>query len=199
MNDIGEVGRGILLGMPPSRKRLQPFRCGFLRHDTCNLLTPLGPVLRIFLMAAVAFFLWSISARADFEEAWAAYERGQYNIAVREFLRCAERGHDKCQLYLGDIYNYGHGTVVRKDKAFDWYARSAKQNNGVAAGRLCSWYLDNVAGTEGRIKSYMWFKIAKVLGQELSLKKEARLERTMTEEEMQEAQRLAAEWWMRNQ
>ena len=45
----------------------------------------------------------------------------------------------------------------------------------------------------------MWFKIAKVLGQELSLKKEARLQRTMTEEEMLEAQRLATEWWMTNQ
>ncbi|SVD32317.1 uncharacterized protein METZ01_LOCUS385171 [marine metagenome] len=45
----------------------------------------------------------------------------------------------------------------------------------------------------------MWFKIARVLGQELSVKKEARLKRTMTEEEILEAQRLATEWWMRNQ
>ena len=199
MNDIAEVARGIFLRMAPNRKRFQPFWRGFIRHHTCNLLIPLGRVFRIVLMATVPLFLWSISASADFEEAWEAYERGQYNIAVREFLRCAERGHDKCQLYLGDIYNFGHGTVVRKDKAFDWYARSAKQKNGVAAGRLCSWYLHNVVGTEGRIKSYMWFKIAKVLGQELSLKKEARLQRTMTEEEMLEAQRLATEWWMTNQ
>jgi len=199
VNDITRVGRRILLGMVLKRKRFQRFRCRVISDNTCNSLSPFGPVFRILLMATVSVFLWSISSRADFEGAWEAYERGQYNIAVREFLRCAERGHDKCQLYLGDIYNYGHGTVVRKDKAFDWYARSAKQKNAVAAVRLSFWYLHNGAGAEGRIKSYMWFKIARVLGQELSLRKEARLERTMTQGEILEAQRLATEWWMRNQ
>ena len=199
MNNIAGLGRGILLGMVPKVKRFQPFRREVIPDDTRNSLNPFGPVFRILLMVTASGFFWSISSRADFEGAWEAYERGQYNIAVREFLRCAERGHDKCQLYLGDIYNYGHGTVVRKDKAFDWYARSVKQKNAVAAVRLSFWYLHNVVGADGRIKSYMWFKIAKVLGQELSSNKEARLERTMTQEEILEAQRLATEWWMRNQ
>ena len=139
------------------------------------------------------------SLRADFDGAWSAYENGNYNVAVREFLRCAEKGNDKCQLYLGDIYRYGHGTVVRKDKALEWYLRSVKQKNSVAAGRLYSLYLHNSLVPEDKIRAYMWFKIAKVLGQNLSIAKEERLKSDLTSEEAAESQRLATEWWMAHQ
>ena len=141
----------------------------------------------------------NISIKADFEGAWFAYENGNYNVAVREFLRCAEKGNDKCQLYLGDIYRYGHGTVVRKDKALEWYLRSVNQKNSVAAGRLYSLYLHNSVISEDKIKAYMWFKVAKVLGQNLSIEKEERIKSNMTTEEAAESQRLAAEWWMTHQ
>ena len=156
-------------------------------------------MLAVFLLVLVCVVLVIKYARADFTGAWEAYEQGQYNIAVREFLRCAERGHDKCQLYLGDIYSYGHGTIVRKDKALEWYLKSARQKNSSAAGRLSSWYVHNLGGEEGRVKSYMWFKIAKALGEGLSVKLEARLRKAMTEEEIQQAQRLATEWWLKHQ
>ena len=153
---------------------------------------------QVFIMIPLLFFL-NISVKADFDGAWAAYESGKYNIAVREFLRCAERGNDKCQLYLGDIYRYGHGTVVRKDKALDWYLRSVDQKNPVAAARLYSLYLQNSVTPEDSIKAYMWFKIAKVLGRDLSLKKEVRLKSGMTPEQVAESHRLATEWWMNHQ
>ena len=159
-----------------------------------------GEVLVLsFSLFMSTLLLNNISAKADFEGAWAAYEKGKYNIAVREFLRCAERGHDKCQLYLGDIYRYGHGTVVRKDKALDWYLKSVRQKNAVAATRLYSWYLHNAAMPEDHVKAYMWFKIAKVLGQDLGRKREERLVNGMTSEQTTESQRLATEWWMEHQ
>ena len=102
-------------------------------------------------------------------------------------------------MYLGDIYRYGHGTVVRKDKALDWYLRSVDQKNPVAAVRLYSLYLNNSALPKNNIKAYMWFKIAKVLGRDLSLEKEAKLRSGMTSEQVTESQRLATEWWMNHQ
>ena len=111
--------------------------------------------IRIFISRVLVVILLlcfpNISIKADFEGAWFAYENGNYNVAVREFLRCAEKGNDKCQLYLGDIYRYGHGTVVRKDKALEWYLRSVNQKNSVAAGRLYSLYLHNSVISEDKI------------------------------------------------
>ena len=77
--------------------------------------------------------------------------------------------------------------------------RSVKQKNSVAAGRLYSLYLHNSVVPEDKIKAYMWFKVAKVLGQNLSIAKEERLKSNMTLEEAAESQRLATEWWMTHQ
>ena len=150
-------------------------------------------ISRISILISLLCFP-NVEVKADFEGAWFAYEKGNYNVAVREFLRCAEKGDDRCQLYLGDIYRYGHGTVVRKDKALEWYLKSVNQKNSVAAGRLYSLYQH-----ENKIKAYMWFKVAKVLGQNLSVAKEERLKGNMTSEEAAESQRLATEWWMTHQ
>jgi TPR repeat protein len=138
-------------------------------------------------------------ARADFESAWEAYKQGQYNFAVREFLWCAEKGNDLCQLYLADIYYYGHGTMVRRDKAIYWYLKSARQKNVAAAVGLYALYSRTLSIPGNNVKAYMWFKIAKILGKDLSLKKEARLIARMSVTEIDEAQRQAAEWWIKFQ
>ena len=152
----------------------------------------------------VAFVVWLGFAsphevRADFESAWDAYQRGQYNFAVREFLWCAEEGHPLCQLYLADIYYYGHGTVVRRDKAVDWYLKSARQKNPTAAYSLFVVYSRTLSVPGNSVKAYMWLKIAKVLGKGISLKREAQLVATLTIAEIDEAQGLAAEWWIKYQ
>ena len=43
----------------------------------------------------------------------------------------------------------------------------------------------------------MWFKIARILGKEISVKRETKLVAGMTDIEKDEAQRLAAEWWLK--
>jgi len=137
------------------------------------------------------------NAWADFEGAWEAYQRGQYNAAVREFLWCAEKGNDLCQLYLGDIYYYGHGTIVRRDKATFWYQKSARQKNSSAAQRLFTLYERTQSIPGNGVKAYMWFKIARVLGKQIGPKRETKLVAGMTDSEKVEAQRLAAEWWLK--
>ena len=52
---------------------------------------------------------------------------------------------------------------------------------------------------EDKVKAYMWFKIAKVLGQDLGRKREERLVKGMTSGQVTESQRLATEWWMTHQ
>ena len=156
--------------------------------------------LRTRRMSIVAVFVAAFGAPqnawADFEGAWEAYQRGQYNAAVREFLWCAEKGNDLCQLYLGDIYYYGHGTIVRRDKATFWYQKSARQKNSTAAQRLFASYARAPSVPGNAVKAYMWFKIARILGREIGAKQETKLVAGMSASEKDEAQRLAAEWWL---
>ena len=164
--------------------------------DKGSQLTELSSIQIILGVVFLSVFSISSDVRADFEGAWKAYQRGQYNAAVREFLWCAEKGDDLCQLYLGDIYYYGHGTVVRRDRATYWYHKSAKQKNGTAARRLFALYSRTLSVPGNNVKAYMWFKIAQILGQNVSAKREIRLTAGMTPNEIDEAQRLAAEWWL---
>ena len=159
----------------------------------------LALVIRRASIVTFLVFIVGTSPRvwADFEGAWEAYQRGQYNAAVREFLWCAEKGNDLCQLYLGDIYYYGHGTIVRRDRATFWYHKSARQKNSTAAQRLFTLYERTRSIPGNGVKAYMWFKIARILGKETSVKRETKLVAGMTETEKNEAQRLAAEWWLK--
>jgi hypothetical protein len=46
---------------------------------------------------------------AGWDEGIAAYERGDYETALRELYPLAEQGDAKAQNNLGDMYCYGHG------------------------------------------------------------------------------------------
>ena len=64
-------------------------------------------------------------ARADFQAGLTAYQRGDYATALREWLPVAEGGHATAQLYLGLMYERGHGVPVDLAEARRWYERAA--------------------------------------------------------------------------
>ena len=71
-----------------------------------------------FLLAAAAFALVSTapdSSQADFRDGLAAYERGDYQTALREWRPLAEQGDAQAQYNLGLMYY--HGTGVSQDYA----------------------------------------------------------------------------------
>ena len=69
-----------------------------------------------------------------FEEAEAAYKRGDYATALRGFRPLAEQGDADAQFFLGVMYDNGEG--VPKDDAgtAKWYRRAAEQ--GLAGSRF---------------------------------------------------------------
>ena len=54
------------------------------------------------LLAALATPSW-----AGFDEGMAAYERGDYATALREFRALAEQSDTRAQTYLGSMYDKG--------------------------------------------------------------------------------------------
>ncbi len=65
-------------------------------------------VFREVLCAAVLLGA-TAPARAGWDEAGAAYERGDHAAAVRELRPLAERGDARAQYNLGFMYKKGHG------------------------------------------------------------------------------------------
>ena len=95
------------------------------------------------LALAIVFVLgFAPPAWADFEAGVAAYNRGDYATALREFRPLAESGHTEAQFYLGQMYIVGDGVSQDLAKAENWYLKSAEGGNEGAQMALVFRYLD---------------------------------------------------------
>ena len=70
-----------------------------------------------------------LNAKADFDEGVAAYERGDYAIALREWQLLAEQGHAKAQFSLGRMYSLGKSVPQNYVYAYMWVNIAASVGN----------------------------------------------------------------------
>ncbi len=87
-------------------------------------------------LAAVLLILLVGPVRAGFEEGWTAYERGDYETAVKEFRPLAEQGYAEAQFNLGLMYDYGQGVPRDDAEAVKWYRKAAAQGLAEAQNNL---------------------------------------------------------------
>lgn len=72
----------------------------------------------------------SFSAWGGFDEAWIAFQKGNYNEALDECLQPAEVGDGNCMSLVGHLHEYGEAGFT-KDlvKAADWQRACARANS----------------------------------------------------------------------
>ena len=77
-----------------------------------------------------------VAAGQTFDEAVAAYGRGDYATAVRGFLVHAEQGYASAQFNLGLMYVNGRGVLKDDAEAVRWYRLAADQGDADAQNNL---------------------------------------------------------------
>ena len=77
----------------------------------------------------VLALLWPVTGLADFSEGLAAYQRGDFATAIREFRPLAEAGNAWAQYNLGVMYRNGKGVPKDYAEALKWYRLSAAQGD----------------------------------------------------------------------
>ena len=81
-------------------------------------------------LAVVVALLFGVgSAWADYADGWAAFQRGDYATALREWLPLAEQGDVDAQFILGYIYERGEGVPQNGAEAVKWYRKAAEQGD----------------------------------------------------------------------
>ncbi len=88
-----------------------------------------GLALIAALCAGVTLGL-TAPAWGGFKEGEAAYKRGDYATALREWRSLAEQGNAKAQFFLGLMYSKGRGVPQDYAEAVGWWHKAAEQ--GVA-------------------------------------------------------------------
>ncbi len=87
---------------------------------------------KAFVMVAVLGLGLSLPTSAGFNEGVAAYSRGDYASALREWYVPASQGEARAQYNIGVMYYKGIGTRRNLNEAAKWISAAAKQENGAA-------------------------------------------------------------------
>ncbi len=93
------------------------------------------PLIRRYLTLALLLASIGIS-HADYDAGWAAYERGDYATALREFRPLAQQGDAKAQYNLGWMYHNGQGVVQDYTRAHMWANLAASNGADTIARNL---------------------------------------------------------------
>tara|TARA_R110002110_G_scaffold376568_2_gene586503 strand:+ start:10008 stop:10580 length:573 start_codon:yes stop_codon:yes gene_type:complete len=97
---------------------------------------------------------------ADYADGAAAFERGDWATAYREWKPLAEAGDPASQNNLGFLYRYGRGVPADVEQAVFWYRRAAIQGHAAAQFNL-GLMLDNGLGAPQDFgRAALWFRRA---------------------------------------
>ncbi len=101
-----------------------------------------------------------VAAGQTFDEAVAAYDRGDYATAVRGFLVHAEQGDATAQYKLGVMYNYGWGVPEDEAEEVRWYRLAADQGNAAAQFNLGNMYAKGAGVLKDEAEAVRWYRLA---------------------------------------
>ncbi len=86
-----------------------------------------------FALAVICWLGLAAPAWAGLDEGVAAFDRGDYETALREFRPLAEQGNVDAQNALGWMYYIGGGVLQDYVQAHMWYNLAAAQGDKAAA------------------------------------------------------------------
>ena len=136
---------------------------------------------------------------AAFNAGKAAFERGDYPTASREWRPLAEQGHALAQGNLGFMYSEGLGVAQDYAKAAGWLRKAAEQGYTEAQNDLGLMYEEGQGVAQDFVQAQMWYNLAASKGDENARKNRDIVAGKMTPAQIAEAQRLAREWTEKHQ
>lgn len=107
----------------------------------------------------------------DNRTAWAAYDRGDYATAFREWSVLAAKGDAIAQSALGLLYQTGRGVAQNDREAVRWYRLAAEQGDAAGQVILGDAYLVGRGITQDYREAARWYRLAAEQGITCSTKR----------------------------
>lgn len=149
------------------------------------------PAIAILLAASLIS-----PALADLDKGTAAYRRGDFVTAHREFLAPARQGEARAQFSIALLYLRGQGVAQDTAVAIRWLRKAANRGDGEARLVLGDLYMKGPP--QDYVKSYMWLTLAlaNVRGRQrhFALRLRKQVAQRMTPNQIARAKKLAQDW-----
>jgi uncharacterized protein len=149
-------------------------------------------VRRALFLAFVAGQLWMWAG--DFAAGIAAYEKGDFAGARKEWEPLAEAGNPPAQFNLALLFYDGRGAPQDFEAAFHWFSRAANQGYVKAERNLGAMYAEGKGAVRDNVKAYKWFALCAAAGSDpCSVQRDLSAKR-LNSAKLAEARRLARDF-----
>ena len=91
---------------------------------------------------------------------YVSYDRADYRTALNVWLESAKKGDAESQVYVGEIFEKGLGTVPDYSQAAAWYRKAAVQGNSRGAINLGYLYEKGLGVEKDTIEALNWYRKA---------------------------------------
>ena len=118
------------------------------------------PRMRRLALAAALVVGLAAPAWAGFDDAVAAYNRGDYATVLRELRPLAEQGDPAAQYSLGHLYANGLGVPQDFAEAVRWIRMAAEQGNAQAQVKFALMYTEGLGVTQDYTEAAKWTRLA---------------------------------------
>jgi TPR repeat protein len=118
-------------------------------------------------------------------------------LAAGWFQKAADQGVASAQYYMGHIYDVGEGVEKNPELATQWYKKGAENGDPLAQVNLGVSYANGEGIKQDVVLAYVWFSLAASQGMTTALENRNLLKKDMSEELVQNAQRLTREYFSR--
>ena len=112
--------------------------------------------ISLFLIISLTTSVWA----GSFDEGLAAYNRGDYETALRESKPLSKQGDAEAQFYLGLMYDNGQGVSQDYIAAMKWYKKAAERGYARAQYNLGVMYSEGDGAPKDNAKALKWFRKA---------------------------------------
>ena len=151
-------------------------------------------VLTVVILIGLAAPAW-----AGFAEGVAAFNRGDYETALREWRPLAKQGVTAAQSLLGEMYSKGQGVPQDYAEAVKWYRKAVEQGVAWAQYTLGFMYSKGQGVPQDYVQAHMWYNLAASRLPpgtlwDRAVKNRDIVAEKMTPADVSKAQRLAREW-----
>ncbi len=151
-----------------------------------------GTRAAIVVLALVA--LTPGAARADFADGLSAYDGGDYETALAEWLALAEAGDAQAQAAIAGLYRYGQGVDRDQARAAGWYLKAARQGEVNAQLNLGDMYASGAGVGRDLVRAYLWLSLAAAEGRAWAARRRDEVAPLMSAAEVAQARALVEAW-----
>lgn len=137
-------------------------------------------------------------AADPFDDAFNAYNNGDYATALQRFAPLAQGGDVRAQHMMGRMYSEGEGIQKNDAEGAKWYQVAADRGDIVSQLSLGTMYVNGRGVPRNFVEAYKWLSIVALsdsrtaVGQALEVRD--LIAQLMTPEQVEQGEQLAAAW-----